>query len=94
MGWVRKDCSRGQSDQVFFGSGLFKRENLTKRWFDQGTGWPQRMGAAQPPTQDFPKMDLPKNGVHPKPSAESFLHSLNITLLKNSQWLLIQWSPE
>lgn len=29
----------------FWGGGLFKRENLTERWFDQGTGWPQRMGA-------------------------------------------------
>lgn len=75
---------------MFFGSGLFKRENLTKRWFDQGTGWPQRMAAAQPPTQNFPKIDLPKNGVHPKPSAESFFHSLNIIVLKNIQWLLIQ----
>lgn len=58
--------------------GRFKRENLTKKWFGQGTVCPQRRGAAQPPTQIFLKWIWPKDGVHPKHSAESFLHSLSI----------------
>lgn len=58
--------------------GLFKRENLTKKWFGQGTVCPQRRGDAQPPTQIFLKWIWPKDGVHPKHSAKSFLHSPSI----------------
>lgn len=78
----RTDFSSWRSGFFWGGGGsFFKRENLTKRWFDQGTGWlfsgEWVLFRIQP--KSFLKWPWPENGVYPKHT--SFLHPVSIYYL-------------